>query len=63
MEGALLHVFPQIPDGGGDFHQGYYTPLPQLIPPSSLPGIHDIPLPLLLNMLAEKIKEAHGKEV
>ncbi|KAF1669912.1 Doublesex- and mab-3-related transcription factor B1, partial [Pygoscelis papua] len=49
-----------IPDGGGDFHQGDYTPLPQLIPPSFLPGIHVIPPPLSLNMLAETTKEAHG---
>ncbi|KFP99912.1 hypothetical protein N329_06035, partial [Haliaeetus albicilla] len=49
-----------IPDGGGDFHQGYYTPLPQFIPPSFLPGIHYIPPPLSLNMLAETTKEAHG---
>lgn len=63
MEDALLHVFLQIPDGGGDFRQGYYTPLPQFIPPSFLPGIHYIPPPLSLNMLAETTKEAHGKEV
>ncbi|KFV98898.1 hypothetical protein N327_04235, partial [Fulmarus glacialis] len=49
-----------IPDGGGDFHQGYYTPLPQFIPPSFLPGIHYIPPPLSLNMLTETAKEAHG---
>ncbi|KFP43239.1 Doublesex- and mab-3-related transcription factor B1, partial [Chlamydotis macqueenii] len=49
-----------IPDGGGDFHQGYYTPLPQFIPPGFLPGIHYIPPPLSLNMLAETTKEAHG---
>ncbi|NXK48747.1 DMRTB factor, partial [Chauna torquata] len=49
-----------IPDGGGDFHQGYYTPLPQFIPPSFLPGVHYIPPPLSLNMLAETTKEAHG---
>ncbi|KFZ69553.1 hypothetical protein N338_10096, partial [Podiceps cristatus] len=49
-----------IPDGGGDFHQGYYTPLPQFIPPSFLPGIHYVPPPLSLNMLAETTKEAHG---
>ncbi|KFO13650.1 hypothetical protein N312_09292, partial [Balearica regulorum gibbericeps] len=49
-----------IPDGGGDFHQGYYTPLPQFIAPSFLPGIHYIPPPLSLNMLAETTKEAHG---
>ncbi|NXP54425.1 DMRTB factor, partial [Heliornis fulica] len=49
-----------MPDGGGDFHQGYYTPLPQFIAPSFLPGIHYIPPPLSLNMLAETTKEAHG---
>ncbi|NXK03507.1 DMRTB factor, partial [Herpetotheres cachinnans] len=49
-----------IPDGGGDFHQGYYTPLPQFIPPSFLPGVHYIPPPLPLNMSAEPTKEAHG---
>ncbi|NWH16942.1 DMRTB factor, partial [Grus americana] len=49
-----------IPDGGGDFHQGYYTPLPQFIAPSFLPGIRYIPPPLSLNMLAETTKEAHG---
>ncbi|NXT81870.1 DMRTB factor, partial [Zapornia atra] len=48
-----------IPDGG-DFNQGYYTPLPQFITPSFLPGIHYIPPPLSLNMLAETTKEAHG---
>ncbi|OPJ77065.1 doublesex- and mab-3-related transcription factor B1 [Patagioenas fasciata] len=51
-----------IPDGGGDFHQGYYTPLPQFIPPSFLPGIHYIPPPLSLNVLAETTKEAHATE-
>ncbi|NXX15274.1 DMRTB factor, partial [Podargus strigoides] len=49
-----------VPDGGGDFHQGYYTPLPQFIPPSFLPGVHYIPPPLSLNVLAETTKEAHG---
>lgn len=63
MEDALLCVFLQIPDGGGDFHQGYYSPLPQFIPPSFLPGIHYIPPPLSLNVLTETTKEAHGKEV
>ncbi|KAK2540482.1 Dmrtb1 [Columba guinea] len=51
-----------IPDGGGDFHQGYYSPLPQFIPPSFLPGIHYIPPPLSLNVLTETTKEAHGTE-
>ncbi|XP_009938078.2 doublesex- and mab-3-related transcription factor B1 [Opisthocomus hoazin] len=51
-----------IPDGVGDFHQGYYTPLPQFIPPSFLPGIHYIPPPLSLNVLAETTKEAHATE-
>ncbi|XP_009991891.1 PREDICTED: doublesex- and mab-3-related transcription factor B1 [Chaetura pelagica] len=51
-----------IPDGGGDFHQGYYTPLPQFIPPNFLPGIHYIPPPLSLNMVAETTKEAHAAE-
>ncbi|NWS38600.1 DMRTB factor, partial [Probosciger aterrimus] len=49
-----------IPDGGGDLHQGYYAPLPQFIPPSFLPGIHYIPPPLSLNVLAETTKEAQG---
>ncbi|KFW88278.1 hypothetical protein N336_05453, partial [Phalacrocorax carbo] len=49
-----------IPDGGGEFHQGYYTPVPPFIPPSFLPGIHYIPPPLSLNVLAETTKEAHG---
>nr|XP_013031729.2 doublesex- and mab-3-related transcription factor B1 [Anser cygnoides] len=48
-----------IPDGGGDLHQGYYAPLPQFIPPSFLPGVHYIPPPLSLNVLAETTKEAH----
>ncbi|NXD10413.1 DMRTB factor, partial [Nothocercus nigrocapillus] len=52
-----------IPDGGGDFHQGYYTPLPQFIPPSFLPGIHYVPPPLPINVLAETTKETRGKEV
>ncbi|XP_042664151.1 doublesex- and mab-3-related transcription factor B1 isoform X1 [Tyto alba] len=51
-----------IPDGGGDFQQGYYAPLPQFIPPSFLTGIHYIPPPLSLNMLAETTKEAHATE-
>ncbi|XP_010146952.1 PREDICTED: doublesex- and mab-3-related transcription factor B1-like, partial [Eurypyga helias] len=51
-----------IPDGSGDFHQGYYTPLPQFIPPGFLPGIHYIPPPLSLNVLAETSKEAQGTE-
>ncbi|NWS52431.1 DMRTB factor, partial [Chunga burmeisteri] len=51
-----------IPDGGGDFHQGYYTPLTQFLPPSFLPGIRYIPPPLSLSVLAETAKEAHGKE-
>ncbi|NXU55527.1 DMRTB factor, partial [Turnix velox] len=49
-----------IPDGGGDFHQGYYPPVPQFIPPSFLPGIPYIPPPLSLNMLAETTKEPPG---
>ncbi|NXA31565.1 DMRTB factor, partial [Eudromia elegans] len=49
-----------IPDGGGDFHQGYYTPLPQFIPPSFLPGIHYVPPPLPINVLAETTKETRG---
>ncbi|XP_071606185.1 doublesex- and mab-3-related transcription factor B1 [Heliangelus exortis] len=51
-----------IPDGGGDFHQGYYAPLPQFMPPNFLPGIHYLPPPLSLNMLAETTKEAHAPE-
>lgn len=62
-EHPLLCVFPQIPDAGGDFHQAYYTPLPQFIPPSFLPGVHYIPPPLSLNVFAESAKEAHGKEL
>nr|XP_009681624.1 PREDICTED: doublesex- and mab-3-related transcription factor B1 [Struthio camelus australis] len=49
-----------IPDGGGDFHQGYYTPLPQFIPPSFLPGIHYVPPPLPLSVLAETTKETRA---
>ncbi|NXK90677.1 DMRTB factor, partial [Formicarius rufipectus] len=49
-----------VPDGGGDFHQGYYTPLPPFISPSFLTGIHYIPTPVSLNILAETTKEAHG---
>ncbi|NXN93808.1 DMRTB factor, partial [Rhinopomastus cyanomelas] len=49
-----------VPDGGGDFHQGYYAPLPQFIPPGFLPGIHYIPPPLSLNIVAETTKEARG---
>ncbi|XP_010224483.1 PREDICTED: doublesex- and mab-3-related transcription factor B1-like [Tinamus guttatus] len=49
-----------IPDGGGDFHQGYYTPLPQFIPPSFLPGIHYVPPPLPINVLAETTKETRA---
>ncbi|NXA04689.1 DMRTB factor, partial [Sapayoa aenigma] len=49
-----------VPDGGGDFHQGYYTPLPPFIPPSFLTGIHYIPTPVSLNILAETTKEAPG---
>lgn len=63
MEGDLLHVFPQVPDGAGDFPQGYYTPLHQFIPSSFLTGIHYIPAPVSLNILAETTKEVHGKEV
>ncbi|XP_008943347.1 PREDICTED: doublesex- and mab-3-related transcription factor B1 [Merops nubicus] len=51
-----------IADGGGDFHQGYYTPLPQFIPPGFLPGIHYIPPPLSLNVVAETTKEAHATQ-
>ncbi|NWI97365.1 DMRTB factor, partial [Pitta sordida] len=50
-----------VPDGGGDFHQGYYTPLPPFIPPSFLAEIHYIPAPVSLNILAET-KEAPGAE-
>ncbi|NWV15380.1 DMRTB factor, partial [Ptilonorhynchus violaceus] len=49
-----------VPDGAGDFHQGYYTPLPQFIPPSFLTGIHYIPAPVSLNILTETTKEVHG---
>ncbi|NWR28518.1 DMRTB factor, partial [Tachuris rubrigastra] len=49
-----------VPDGGGDFHQGYYTPLPPFITPSFLTGIHYIPTTVSLNILAETSKEAHG---
>uniref|UniRef100_A0A8C3KAS8 DMRT like family B with proline rich C-terminal 1 n=1 Tax=Calidris pygmaea TaxID=425635 RepID=A0A8C3KAS8_9CHAR len=51
-----------IPDGSGDFHQGYYAPLPQFIPPSFLPGIHYIPPPLSLNVLAETTKETQATD-
>ncbi|XP_032552065.1 doublesex- and mab-3-related transcription factor B1 [Chiroxiphia lanceolata] len=51
-----------VPDGGGDFHQGYYTPLPPFIPPSFLTGIHYIPTAVSLNILAETSKEAHATE-
>ncbi|XP_072494304.1 doublesex- and mab-3-related transcription factor B1 [Notamacropus eugenii] len=40
-------------DSSGDFRQGYYPPLPQFIPPGFLPGIHYIPPPLPLNVLAD----------
>ncbi|NXF02421.1 DMRTB factor, partial [Smithornis capensis] len=49
-----------VPDGGGDFHQGYYAPLPPFIPPSFLTGIHYISAPVSLNILAETAKEAPG---
>ncbi|NXY63448.1 DMRTB factor, partial [Callaeas wilsoni] len=49
-----------VPDGAGDFHQGYYTPLHQFIPPSFLTGIHYIAAPVSLNILAETTKEVHG---
>ncbi|XP_025960798.2 doublesex- and mab-3-related transcription factor B1 [Dromaius novaehollandiae] len=49
-----------IPDGGGDFHQGYYTPVPQFIPPGFLPGVHYVPPPLPLNVLAETTKETRA---
>ncbi|XP_010143412.1 PREDICTED: doublesex- and mab-3-related transcription factor B1 [Buceros rhinoceros silvestris] len=51
-----------IPDGGGDFHQRYYAPLSQFIPPGFLPGLHYIPPPLSLNIVAETTKEAHATE-
>ncbi|XP_031974481.1 doublesex- and mab-3-related transcription factor B1 [Corvus moneduloides] len=51
-----------VPDGAGDFHQGYYTPLHQFIPPSFLTGIHYIPAPVSLNILAETTKEVHATE-
>lgn len=63
MKDALFHVFPQIPNESGDFEQGCYAPLPQFIPPGLLPGIHYIPPPLALNVVAETSKEVHGKEV
>ncbi|NXJ12588.1 DMRTB factor, partial [Odontophorus gujanensis] len=49
-----------IPDGGGDFHQAYYAPLPQIIPPSFLPGVHYIPSPVSLNVFSEATKGAQG---
>ncbi|NXO23732.1 DMRTB factor, partial [Cisticola juncidis] len=49
-----------VPDGAGDFPQGYYAPLPQFIPPSFLTGIHYIPAPVSLNIVAETTKEVHG---
>ncbi|XP_067996733.1 doublesex- and mab-3-related transcription factor B1 isoform X2 [Melanerpes formicivorus] len=51
-----------IPNESGDFQQGYYAPLPQFIPPGLLPGIHYIPPPLSLNVVAETTKEAHVTE-
>ncbi|XP_009078346.1 PREDICTED: doublesex- and mab-3-related transcription factor B1, partial [Acanthisitta chloris] len=51
-----------VPDGGGDFHQGYCT-VPQFIPPSFLTGIHYIPPPVAPNILAEAAKEARAIEV
>ncbi|XP_074120741.1 doublesex- and mab-3-related transcription factor B1 [Sminthopsis crassicaudata] len=45
-------------DSSGDFRQGYYPPLPQFIPPGFLPGIHYIPPPLPLNVLADTAKES-----
>nr|XP_034979428.1 doublesex- and mab-3-related transcription factor B1 [Zootoca vivipara] len=44
-------------DVGGDFCPGYYTPLPPFIPQGFLPGIHYIPPPLSLNVVAEAAKE------
>ncbi|CAI5777134.1 doublesexmab-3-related and mab-3-related transcription factor B1 [Podarcis lilfordi] len=44
-------------DVGGDFCPGYYTPLPPFIPQGFLPGIHYIPPPLPLNVVAEATKE------
>ncbi|NXU12846.1 DMRTB factor, partial [Pardalotus punctatus] len=49
-----------VPDGAGDFHQGYYTPLRQFMPPSLVTGIRYIPAPVSLNILAETTKEVHG---
>ncbi|XP_057222951.1 doublesex- and mab-3-related transcription factor B1 [Malurus melanocephalus] len=51
-----------VPDGAGDFHQGYYTPLRQFIPPSFLTGIHYIPAPASVNIPAETTKEIHATE-
>ncbi|XP_030134916.4 doublesex- and mab-3-related transcription factor B1 [Taeniopygia guttata] len=51
-----------VPDGAGDFPQGYYTPLHQFIPPGFLTGIHYIPAPVSLNILAETTKEVHATE-
>uniref|UniRef100_A0A670I6E2 DMRT like family B with proline rich C-terminal 1 n=1 Tax=Podarcis muralis TaxID=64176 RepID=A0A670I6E2_PODMU len=48
-------------DVGGDFCPGYYTPLPPFIPQGFLPGIHYIPPPLPLNVVAEATKETSGK--
>ncbi|XP_074076949.1 doublesex- and mab-3-related transcription factor B1 [Macrotis lagotis] len=45
-------------DTSGDFRQGYYPPLPQFIPPGFLPGIHYIPPPVPLNVLADTPKES-----
>uniref|UniRef100_A0A7M4EAY5 DMRT like family B with proline rich C-terminal 1 n=1 Tax=Crocodylus porosus TaxID=8502 RepID=A0A7M4EAY5_CROPO len=53
-----------IPDAGGDFRQGYYSPLPQFIPPGFLPGIHYIPSPPFpLGALPDASKDAAGKKV
>ncbi|XP_064002937.1 doublesex- and mab-3-related transcription factor B1 [Pogoniulus pusillus] len=51
-----------IPNESGDFEQGCYAPLPQFIPPGLLPGIHYIPPPLSLNVVAETSKEVHATE-
>uniref|UniRef100_A0A8C6XAR4 DMRT like family B with proline rich C-terminal 1 n=1 Tax=Naja naja TaxID=35670 RepID=A0A8C6XAR4_NAJNA len=52
-----------IPDTGGDFRPGYYTPLSPFIPRGFLPGIHYLPPPLQLNLVTEATKETSGDDL
>nr|XP_056700749.1 doublesex- and mab-3-related transcription factor B1 [Euleptes europaea] len=52
-----------IQDAGGHFQPGYYTPLPPFISRGFLPGIHYIPPPLPLNVVAETAKETSAAPV